>query len=224
MEIAHRGNHCDCAFGSRRLSSSLAVGNDTDKVQELLGGTMGTREAKPNCRGLHRHRGIALHEIRGVPLAFHTIRGIAPALRRTCGIAIAQAIAMLVQFKDPRSGGMRDIGIIGFFHPGRDEAVLLCRAGFLGNRFDVGHHGGCLELEAPCTPGSALFRHVDAALQALLFWAHAGELSQLSDSEAVRWVQQRAGQEDLTYGGFGSQWKAMLAVLRAKFNARTPLA
>lgn len=120
--------------------------------------------------------------------------------------------------QDPRSSNNREVGVVGFHYPGQEEAWdRLCQAGFLGNSFDLGDEE--MQLETPCEPGAKRpFQTAEAAFQALRFWCAAEEFSSLSGEEAVLRGQQLGGQEDLTYAGFGSAWKGMLAVLNAKFR------
>lgn len=116
-----------------------------------------------------------------------------------------------------------ELGVIAFYFPGREEAWdTFCGSSFLGNFYDLGPGG--LELEAPCEPGRrCTFRNAEAAFQALKFWQLADEFANLSGEDAFRKKRQLSGQEDLSYGGFGSNWKGMQAVLAAKFKPQTAL-
>jgi len=49
----------------------------------------------------------------------------------------------------------------------------------------------------------------------------ASDFSNLSCQETLEKEEELSGQEDLTYGGFGSAWQAMLSVLDDKFGAAT---
>lgn len=134
-----------------------------------------------------------------------------------------QATAVL--FRDPRPGAHgASTGLVGFgtLH-GPDEAWdRLCKAGFLGNGFDVGPGG--LKLEAPAKEGIIhQFRTSEAAIQALRFWSIAEEFSDLGGDAALKKSKQLQGCEDVSYAGFGSSWNAMQAVLAAKFNGSSPL-
>merc|ERR1712048_318593 len=64
----------------------------------------------------------------------------------------------------------------------------------------------------------------EAAFQALKFWQIAEEFTDLSGEMAFEKQQSLRGQEDFFYGGFGDDWKAMLAVLSVKFKAQTACA
>jgi len=139
------------------------------------------------------------------------------ALRVPCPVLDA------VIFADPRSP-QQQLGVIGFYFPDKDEPCdELCGAGFLGNFWDVGPGG--LQLEAPCQRGNVhSFANAEAAFQALKFWVRAADFAQATGTEAFRLKRQFAGREDFTYGGFGNNWNAMLAVLSAKFVPGTALA
>mmetsp|Transcript_64322 Transcript_64322/g.199158 ORF Transcript_64322/g.199158 Transcript_64322/m.199158 type:complete len:827 (+) Transcript_64322:26-2506(+) len=133
-----------------------------------------------------------------------------------------------VLFNDPRwSEPSREhqAGVIAFYYPGREEVWdTLCGGGFLGNFYEVGG-GAALRLEAPSQPGCwQAFRNAEAAFQALKFWRLAGEFAGLSGNEAFAKKKQLRGKEDFQYGGYGSNWKGMQAVLHAKFREGTPLA
>mmetsp|Transcript_133348 Transcript_133348/g.371752 ORF Transcript_133348/g.371752 Transcript_133348/m.371752 type:complete len:331 (-) Transcript_133348:94-1086(-) len=117
-----------------------------------------------------------------------------------------------------------EIGLIGFYYPDRELAWdILCGSSFLGNFYPLGP--GALRL--PLGHSSAVtrsFSNAEAAFQALKFRDHAHEFEELSGSQAFRKKRQLSGKEDWTYSGFGSNWLAMLAVLRVKFRQGTPMA
>mmetsp|Transcript_143169 Transcript_143169/g.399007 ORF Transcript_143169/g.399007 Transcript_143169/m.399007 type:complete len:510 (-) Transcript_143169:167-1696(-) len=123
-----------------------------------------------------------------------------------------------VVFGDPRFTHAREVGVIGFHHPGHEEAWdRLCGSGFLSCSYALGLAE--LQIETPCEPGARRpFRTAEAAFHALKFWSIAEEFSSLSGEAAFQRSQQLGGQEDFTYAGFGSGWKGMLAVLNAKFK------
>jgi len=142
---------------------------------------------------------------------------------------LPEPVPSAVFFQDPRSQLQGDepafaeeAGLIGFYYPGREEAWdTLCGSGFLGNFWNLG--SGALQLEAPCEPGRIVsFANAEAAFQALKFWPQADAFSGLSGNEAFRLKRSLAGNEDFTYGGFGSNWAGMLAVLSAKFRPGAP--
>jgi len=133
----------------------------------------------------------------------------------------------VVQFQDPRSDSSDAtkqpgvIGVVGFCYSAnvaREAACdRLCCAEFLSNLYDVGFSGG-FHLQAPCKPGRLQpFRNAEAAFHALKFWHVADEFANLSGPAALMKKKRLAGHEDLTFGGHGSNWQAMLAVLRSKF-------
>mmetsp|Transcript_29830 Transcript_29830/g.55862 ORF Transcript_29830/g.55862 Transcript_29830/m.55862 type:complete len:323 (-) Transcript_29830:91-1059(-) len=68
------------------------------------------------------------------------------------------------------------------------------------------------------------FRNAEAAFQALKFWDRAQEFEELSGGESFNLKWRLRGQEDFSYGGFGSNWNGMLQVLRAKFRPGTQMA
>jgi len=133
----------------------------------------------------------------------------------------------VVQFQDPRNDSSDAtkqpgvIGVVGFCYSAtaaREAACDgLCRAEFLSNLYDVGFSGG-FHLQAPCKPGRLQpFRNAEAAFHALKFWNVADEFANLSGPAALMKKKRLAGHEDLSFGGHGSNWQAMLAVLRSKF-------
>jgi len=129
-----------------------------------------------------------------------------------------------VSFGDPRTHNSGKIAVLAFYYPDREEACdEVCKAGFLGNFYDLGHQE--LELDAPNTGAQKCrFRNAEAAFQALKFWDHAADFRSISGTEAFRLKQAHASQAKLDYAGYGSNWKAMLAVLRAKFRPQSELA
>ena len=119
---------------------------------------------------------------------------------------------------DPRSPGHR-CDLVGFYYPGRDTLVdSLCGAGFLGNFWS------CELCFSPPGHEARPFQNSEAAFQACKFWSRAHEFSSLSGHEAFRKKKQLGEAKDFTYGGFGSNWRAMRAVLETKFSAGSELA
>jgi len=131
---------------------------------------------------------------------------------------------LAVRFQDPRVEAAQEVGLIGFYYPDREEPWdKLCGSGFMGNFWHLGV--GALRLEAPCDPGRTVsFGNAEAAFQALKFWSRADEFGPLTGCGAFELKRSLAGSEDFTYGGFGSNWAGMRAVLDAKFRPRSPLA
>jgi len=70
------------------------------------------------------------------------------------------------------------------------------------------------------------FTNAEAAFQALMFSTDAKRFERLSGEEALQLAGDLYGRgfEDPEHGGYGTSWKAMLAVLKAKFKVNTPLA
>lgn len=130
------------------------------------------------------------------------------------------------QIPDPRSPGAT-LGVVAFYYPGyREWHDKLCGCGFLGSFWDLLQYKDAagkplrMSLEAPARHGGArTFTNAEAAFQALKFWATDVEGFQtMSGTEASRRKTQLEGKEDFTYGGYGSNWAAMRAVLTSKFS------
>ena len=77
--------------------------------------------------------------------------------------------------------------------------------------------------ESPPGHEARPFQNAEAAFQACKFWSRAHEFSSLSGEEAFR-KKKQLGAPDFTYGGFGSNWRAMRAVLETKFSGGSELA
>jgi len=120
------------------------------------------------------------------------------------------------------SGG--SVGVIAFYFPDREESWdRMCKAGFLGNFWNVGLDQ--LKVEAPKQIGVAhLFGNAEAAFQALKFWTCADDFRHLSGHLAFQKKKKLSGQEDFTYGGHGNNWKGMLSVLKQKFTPGSMMA
>lgn len=121
-----------------------------------------------------------------------------------------------VSMPDPRQAG-RALGVVAFYYPGREDPCdVLCGSGFLGNFWDLGEGG--ITVAHGRRDESRSFRNAEAAFQALKFWDRAADFAHLTGHEAFELKSRLAGQEDRDYAGYGSNWDAMLAVLRAKFR------
>lgn len=119
---------------------------------------------------------------------------------------------------DPRSPGRHRCDLVGFYYPGRDTVVdHLCGARFLGNFWS------CELCFSPPGHEARPFQNAEAAFQACKFWSCAHEFSSLSGQEAFR-KKKQLGAPDFTYGGYGSNWRAMRAVLETKFSEGSELA
>eukprot|EP00421_Protoceratium_reticulatum_P049203 CAMPEP_0168452482 /NCGR_PEP_ID=MMETSP0228-20121227/49182_1 /TAXON_ID=133427 /ORGANISM="Protoceratium reticulatum, Strain CCCM 535 (=CCMP 1889)" /LENGTH=300 /DNA_ID=CAMNT_0008467147 /DNA_START=79 /DNA_END=978 /DNA_ORIENTATION=+ len=116
-------------------------------------------------------------------------------------------------FADPRPTSQSDnVGLLAFYYPDADT------------KWDVGD-SGTISLAAPRDPNAVHhFRNAEAAFQALKFWEHAADFEHVDGSRAFKLKGDRHGQEDWSYAGFGSNWKAMSAVLQAKFAPGSVLA
>lgn len=130
-----------------------------------------------------------------------------------------------VHMQDPRYECKRQVGVVAFYYPGHKEVWdEMCGSAFLGNFYDVAPN--CIELSAPGFPDAAPqhFRNAEAAFQALKHWNRAHEFAELSGEDAFRKKRALERSADWTYGGFGGNWSAMLAVLYAKFTPGSALA
>lgn len=137
-------------------------------------------------------------------------------------------VATMIDPRSPQEQRAR-CAIIAFYYPGMatpwDE---YCGAGFLGNFYPSE-----LEFSPPCGKHKITFSNAEAAFQACKFWDVAQEFAALSGQEAFNLKRSSAlrGHEDWTYGGFGdgkrgsgANWRAMHAVLSAKFRRGSPQA
>lgn len=128
-------------------------------------------------------------------------------------------------FPDPRpSRHGQESGIIGFCHLGRDDNIdRVCGSNFLSNWFDISPNR--IELTAPAEPDMLhTFGNAEVAFHALKFWRVADTFAYAPAKEAWSKYNKMTGKEDITYAGYGSSWKAMKAVLTAKFAADPRLA
>ncbi|KAJ1615928.1 hypothetical protein T492DRAFT_1152584 [Pavlovales sp. CCMP2436] len=163
-------------------------------------------------------------KLRGVEL-----RGV--ELRRTGGESAADAALRGSGGRSrlsPRAVGIvRELGgrtfeVIGFYNPGRDTKWdAACGSGFLGNFYETPF--------AFFPPVGQLieFRNAEAAFQACKCWSRASDFAALSGNAAYR-LKKQLRNPDFTYGGFGrgngANWRAMQAVLAAKFAPGSELA
>jgi len=114
-------------------------------------------------------------------------------------------------FRDPRAARAANV-----------LSIITCDDGCLDNYYDLGEDS--LRLQAPSDPSLKFgFRSSEAAFQALRFWWLASEFECLTSEEAVLRAQ-AMHDPDITYAGFGSSWRAMLVVLKAKFAPLTSCA
>eukprot|EP00435_Cladocopium_sp_Y103_P025594 s1269_g6.t1 len=126
-------------------------------------------------------------------------------------------------FADPRFRQQK-LGVIAFSRLDPDLCPLsrLCRAQVLSNAFDLGRAG--LVLAAPCSRSSSRFRNAEAAYQATWNWPLSGLFQELGPVAAIRKVQRFGTYRDQTRGGFVNSWRAMRAVLEAKFAPNSAVA
>jgi len=121
---------------------------------------------------------------------------------------------------DPRpssTGG--HVGVIAFYFPDKEESWdAMCKAGFGGNFWNLGRDKLKVTARAPSKAETEhCFGNAEAAFQALKFWHRAEEFRNLTGGGAFRKKKELAGGEDWSYGGHGTNYKGMLAVLRPKF-------
>jgi len=127
-----------------------------------------------------------------------------------------------VLFADPRPNARHQIGVCGFSDRQTqgpcDALESMSGCGFLSNSF-----GADLDLEVNGI--QMKFTNAEAAFQALLFSTNAKRFENLSGEEALQLARDLSGRgfEDPDHGGYGTSWKAMQAVIKAKFKVNTPL-
>lgn len=129
----------------------------------------------------------------------------------------------ILTLKDPYYNMLGSTGLIAFYYPGFPDACdTLCGCGFLGNFYC------CDDLITVTAPRyqhqTHQFSNAEAAFQALKFWPIAYEFEPLNGSQAFQKKKALEGQEDFSYGGHGSNWSAMISVLRVKFKPGSVLA
>eukprot|EP00931_Biecheleriopsis_adriatica_P119523 TRINITY_DN94753_c0_g1_i1.p1 TRINITY_DN94753_c0_g1~~TRINITY_DN94753_c0_g1_i1.p1 ORF type:complete len:392 (+),score=87.08 TRINITY_DN94753_c0_g1_i1:117-1292(+) len=125
---------------------------------------------------------------------------------------------------DPRKPG-EAVGVIAFYFPGYNEPWdQKCQAGFLGNFF-LQPKGEEICIAPPSFPEREhSFTNAEAAFQALKLWKYADEFEHADGSSAFALKNKLYSEADMTYSGFGSNWNAMLGVLRQKFRVGTACA
>lgn len=121
--------------------------------------------------------------------------------------------------RDSRKNDGSLTNIIALYFPGR---VLkwdkLCASKFLGNFYEER-----LEFALPDRPDRVLeYGNAEAAFQSTKFSAISHEFTYPTTAkQAFQISRDNIVSADFTYGGHGSNWNAMLAVLRAKFASCT---
>jgi len=144
-----------------------------------------------------------------------------PAEKLSLAVSPMQPRPTVFTFKDPRKPES-EVGIIAFSYPAmgnqmEDPCDRICGAGILGNAYELGH--AKIQLEAPSDPGQPKsFQNALAAFEATHFWLIADQFEGSTGEQALILKAEFAGNEDNTYGGFGNQFAAMQAVLKAKFE------
>jgi len=107
------------------------------------------------------------------------------------------------------------VGLVGFYYPSyQTPADAICNCGFLGNFYET-----VINFASPTDPKKEyVFKNAEALFQALKFWNYAEKFTNMTGSQAFQEKMKWKGYEDWTYAGFGNNWLAMFAVLRAKFR------
>eukprot|EP00403_Amphidinium_massartii_P033378 CAMPEP_0178450438 /NCGR_PEP_ID=MMETSP0689_2-20121128/43126_1 /TAXON_ID=160604 /ORGANISM="Amphidinium massartii, Strain CS-259" /LENGTH=2270 /DNA_ID=CAMNT_0020075907 /DNA_START=356 /DNA_END=7165 /DNA_ORIENTATION=- len=124
---------------------------------------------------------------------------------------VGAPVTTAIRFGDPRVKGRSKVPIVAFYQPAQDDLCeKLCHAGFLGSHWDLGPEGLHLDGKA--------FRNAEATFQALKFWDSVDEFTDVSADQALQIRKTKAGTEDRTFNGHGSNWSAMMAILREKFK------
>lgn len=109
------------------------------------------------------------------------------------------------------------VSIVAFYYPDKMTAWdTQCAAGFLGNFWCMGENAIHLD--------GHYFTNAEAAFQATKFWNKVDQFRDLNGTKAFQLKCSLQGQEDITYNGRGSNWKAMIDVLAAKFQPNSDLA
>mmetsp|Transcript_16933 Transcript_16933/g.39445 ORF Transcript_16933/g.39445 Transcript_16933/m.39445 type:complete len:458 (+) Transcript_16933:47-1420(+) len=119
---------------------------------------------------------------------------------------------------DPRQSDQVALGIVAFYYPGKNEPCDdVCQGHIFGNFWE---DGDLVELDG------VRFRNAEGAFQAMKFWSKAQQFSQLDGGQvfAMKKQLEASAHADRTYKGRGSNWRAMLEVLRAKFRPEGHLA
>lgn len=130
---------------------------------------------------------------------------------------------------DPRhlgAGEPSNVSIVGFYFPSHPIKVdIACGAAFLGNFWTPA------TIKAFAPPDHARDQHTfncsEACFWASQWWDHAGDFEGLDGQQAFDLGQELMRKHvpsDPTYGGFGSAWRLMWAILRRKFVTGTDLA
>ena len=125
----------------------------------------------------------------------------------------------VLTLEDPRSSLGQTCDLIGFYYPNKMTPIdILCEAGFLSNFWET-------DLEFSLPEGDSLqFQNAEAAFQATKYMERANEFTTLSGEEAFKFKKRlNIPAPDFTYGGYGSNWDAMYAVLKAKFSANSEM-
>jgi len=129
---------------------------------------------------------------------------------------------------DPRHGSeaAANVSVVGFYFPSHSIKVdMACGAPFLGNFWTPAR----IEQFAPPDHASDphTFNCSEACYWASQWWGRASDFERLNGQQAFDMAQKlrAAGvPADPTYGGFGSVWRMMRAILRKKFRRGSELA
>mmetsp|Transcript_25766 Transcript_25766/g.47090 ORF Transcript_25766/g.47090 Transcript_25766/m.47090 type:complete len:412 (-) Transcript_25766:145-1380(-) len=116
-------------------------------------------------------------------------------------------VASAVWINGPRK---QKVAVVAFYYPGVNAPCDdLCGCPWFGN-----FYGNSMTLRG------RRFACAEGAFQALKFWSDAEKFTDKSGKEAfqLKMELEASGTADFTYAGYGSNWKGMMAVQRAKFQ------
>jgi len=117
-------------------------------------------------------------------------------------------------FKLALDSAEKNLGLCAFYFPQKETACdKACGCSFLGNFYPA-------KVRLWIRAQEVEFRNAEAAFQALKFPGDEWRFQHLDGSEAFRLKKELQEQRgaDLTFGGLGSNWLAMEAVLASKFE------
>ena len=144
---------------------------------------------------------------------------IAPLLTKmpSKNIQLPTPVPNALTMDDPRKPG-EQVGVVAFYYPDiKTPWDVKCESSVLGNFYP-------LPLEERIHMFGNYFNNAEAAFQSLKHPDKVQEFVVASGSQAYELKQTYKKSADLTYSGLGSNWKAMLHVLKLKFQPGTSLA
>jgi len=132
------------------------------------------------------------------------------------GLGISDTPCSRWPFPDPRPSGIGHVCTVAFYFPDYETAWdKQCHASFLGNFYNM---------ESRLSFQGRGYRNAEAAFQSLKYPSDADIFADFTGTEAFNYskrLRQVPGlNADLTYSGFETNWKAMLSILKVKFDPR----